>query len=180
VNIDRYRVKPGSELDLADHDPGAYEGEKLAKEDRQPALARLNLRLAELQELFFADGRRRLLIVLQGMDTSGKDGTIKAVFHGVNPAGVRVASFKQPSEVELAHDYLWRIHAQVPANGEITIFNRSHYEDVLIVRVHDLVPEDVWSRRYGHIADFEFHRQRHVVVVRHLRRCMTQPAHHIF
>jgi PPK2 family polyphosphate:nucleotide phosphotransferase len=105
--------------------------------------------------VFWADGRHRLLVVLQAMDTGGKDGTVKAVFRTMHPLGVRVASFKQPSEAERAHDYLWRVHAQVPADGEITIFNRSHYEDVLVVRVHDLVPRARWERRYDHIVDFE-------------------------
>jgi PPK2 family polyphosphate:nucleotide phosphotransferase len=155
VDTDRYRVRPGTKLDLADHDPDDLQGPKVAKDDRAAALAPLTARLAELQERFWADGRHRLLVVLQGMDTAGKDGAIKDVFRSLDPLGVRVASFKQPSEVELAHDYLWRVHAQVPAKGEITIFNRSHYEDVLVVRVHDIVPRDVWSRRYGHIADFE-------------------------
>jgi PPK2 family polyphosphate:nucleotide phosphotransferase len=127
----------------------------LAKEDRGAALAPLTARLAELQERFYADGRHRLLVVLQGTDTSGKDGTIKDVFHGVNPSGVRIASFKAPSEHELAHDYLWRIHAQAPPKGEITVFNRSHYEDVLVVRVHDLVPKNVWRKRYDQIRAFE-------------------------
>jgi PPK2 family polyphosphate:nucleotide phosphotransferase len=96
-----------------------------------------------------------LLMILQATDTGGKDSTIKKVFEGVNPAGVRMASFKQPTHQELARDYLWRVHAQVPRDGEIAIFNRSHYEDVLIVRVRDLVPQDVWSKRYAHINDFE-------------------------
>jgi len=93
--------------------------------------------------------------VLQGLDSSGKDGTIKRVFRMVNPLGVRVANFKRPNDVELAHDYLWRVHRSTPANGEVTIFNRSHYEDVLVVRVHDLVPRDVWERRFEHIRHFE-------------------------
>ena len=99
--------------------------------------------------LLFATARRKLLVVLQGMDSSGKDGTIKHVFKMVNPLGVRVANFKRPNDVELAHDYLWRVHHNVPRRGDITIFNRSHYEDVLVVRVHDLVPEKVWRRRYA-------------------------------
>ena len=155
VDIDRYRVRPGTTLDLAQHDPDGFQGPKLAQQDRAAALAPLTTRLAELQERFFADGRHRLLIVLQGMDTAGKDGAIKDVFRDLDPLGVRVASFKKPTDLELAHDYLWRVHAQVPGDAEIVIFNRSHYEDVLIVRVRDLVPEAVWSKRYAHIADFE-------------------------
>ena len=103
----------------------------------------------------YAQGSHRVLVVLQAMDAGGKDGTIRVVFDGVNPQGVRVASFKKPSEVELAHDYLWRCHAEVPASGELVIFNRSHYEDVLVVRVHEFVPEARWRRRYQHIRNFE-------------------------
>jgi PPK2 family polyphosphate:nucleotide phosphotransferase len=112
-------------------------------------------RLAELQERLWAEGKRRVLIVLQGMDASGKDGTIKHVMTGLHPLGVRVVGFGVPSAVELAHDYLWRIHNVVPGNGEIVIFNRSHYEDVLVVRVRELVPKSRWSRRYDQINEFE-------------------------
>ncbi len=115
----------------------------------------LNDRLEELQELLWAQGSERVLVVLQAMDAGGKDGTIRHVFDGVNPSGVKVASFKKPSEEELAHDYLWRIHSQVPADGELVIFNRSHYEDVLVVRVENLVPPERWQRRYEHIRNFE-------------------------
>ena len=115
----------------------------------------LNDRLEELQELLWAQGTERVLVVLQAMDAGGKDGTIKHVFDGVNPSGVKVASFKKPSAEELAHDYLWRIHDQVPADGELVIFNRSHYEDVLVVRVENLVPREQWERRYDHIRNFE-------------------------
>lgn len=113
------------------------------------------LELAELQRRLYAEGQQSLLVVLQGMDTAGKDGATRHVFRGVNPQGVWVASFKQPSHVELAHDFLWRIHREVPARGMIGIFNRSHYEDVLIVRVDELVPEDVWKERYELINSFE-------------------------
>ena len=111
--------------------------------------------LGELQELLFAARRHAVLIVLQGMDTSGKDGTIKHVMSHVNPLGCRVEAFKVPSEEELAHDFLWRVHRVTPARGMMTIFNRSHYEDVVVVRVHDLVPKSVWKPRYDHIVDFE-------------------------
>ncbi len=111
--------------------------------------------MQELQNLLYADGRYALLIVLQAMDAGGKDGTIRRVMSGVNPQGVRVTSFKKPTELELSHDYLWRIHKAAPAKGHIGIFNRSHYEDVLIVRVNELVPEHVWRRRYDHINAFE-------------------------
>lgn len=153
--MERYRVKPGHKVRLdewATRDKrGFEEGKKAGKKH----LRNLNLELESLQELFYAEGKNKLLIVLQGMDTSGKDGTIRHVFEGVNPQGVRVANFKVPSSKEMAHDYLWRVHKQVPGKGEITIFNRSHYEDVLVVRVHHLVPEEVWQRRYDHINEFE-------------------------
>jgi PPK2 family polyphosphate:nucleotide phosphotransferase len=111
--------------------------------------------LADLQGRLFAEGKRSVLVVLQAMDAGGKDGVLREVFRGLNPAGVRVASFGVPSEDELARDYLWRVHRETPADGHIGVFNRSHYEDVLIVRVKGLVPEDVWRKRYRHIVDFE-------------------------
>ena len=151
----KYRVKLGSKVDLGDWDPndkGEIEG---GKEEGKQLLSQLNRQLESLQELLYAEGKHRVLIVLQATDTGGKDGTIRHVFDGVNPQGVKVASFKKPTAEELAHDYLWRIHRHVPANGEIVIFNRSHYEDVLVVRVHNIVPETVWSRRYEHINAFE-------------------------
>ncbi len=115
----------------------------------------MNKRLESLQELLYAEGKHKVLIVLQALDTGGKDGTIRHVFEGVNPAGVDVASFKAPTPEELAHDYLWRIHKHTPARGHMTIFNRSHYEDVLVVRVEGLAPEEVWARRYDQINAFE-------------------------
>lgn len=118
-------------------------------------LKELQLKLVDLQQRFFVDRSKKLLIVLQGMDTSGKNGTIKNVFRGVNPQGVHVASFEKPTSRELRHDYLWRVHKQTPANGEIVIFDRSHYEDILAVRVNKLRPESVWKKRYRHINDFE-------------------------
>jgi PPK2 family polyphosphate:nucleotide phosphotransferase len=151
----RYRVEPGSNVNLEDWDPndkGDFEG---GKKDGKEALKELAPRLLEQQELLFAGGKNRLLIILQGIDTAGKDGTISHVFEDVNPQGVRVASFKAPTPIELAHDYLWRIHSQTPRKGEIVIFNRSHYEDVLVVRVHELVAKDVWKKRYDQINQFE-------------------------
>jgi PPK2 family polyphosphate:nucleotide phosphotransferase len=150
---ERLLVKPGSEVNLSDHDPSATFG--LDKDAAQGPLAENVERLADLQERLWAEHRRRVLIVLQGMDASGKDGTIKHVMTGFHPLGCHVIGFGVPSELELAHDYLWRIHQVVPANGEIAIFNRSHYEDVLVVRVHSLVPKARWSRRYDQINDFE-------------------------
>ena len=140
-------------MDIGALDPGETFGHD---KDGAPAKVAADVgRLAELQERLWAEGRRRVLIVLQGMDASGKDGTIKHVMTGLHPLGVRVVGFGVPSSVELAHDYLWRIHDAVPGNGEIVIFNRSHYEDVLVVRVRELVPKARWSRRYDQINDFE-------------------------
>ena len=155
MDVDRYRVKPGTTVDLSAWDPnekGAFPGKK--KEGKH-ALREMNKRLQDLQELLYAEHKHQVLIVLQAPDTGGKDGTIRHVFEGVNPQGVRVASFKAPTRKELDHDYLWRVHMQTPGRGEIVIFNRSHYEDVLVVRVHDLVPKDVWGKRYEQINAFE-------------------------
>lgn len=154
-NTERYRVTPGASFSLAARDPSdtsAFDGDK---KDSAEVFERQNKRLEDLQELLYADQRHKVLIVLQGMDTSGKDGTIRLIFDRTNPAGVRVATFKRPSTNELAHDYLWRVHAVTPGNGEIVIFNRSHYEDVLVVRVDALVPEARWQKRYQHIVEFE-------------------------
>ncbi len=153
--MNRYRIQPGTVVDLAAWDPAdrsAFDGDKDAA---RGVTKELNNRLEELQELLYAEAKHKVLIVLQAMDTGGKDGTIRHVFDGTNPQGVKVASFKKPTEWELAHDYLWRVHRHTPGAGEITIFNRSHYEDVLVVRVHNLVPPDVWSKRYDHINAFE-------------------------
>ena len=151
----QYLVKPGSKVRLSEWDPNdssAFEGDKDAGKD---VLKEINLDLAKLQEVLFAENNHRILIVLQGMDTSGKDGVISHVFEGVDPQGLKIANFKVPSELELDHDYLWRVHQHTPGKGDIAIFNRSHYEDVLVVRVHELVPKQVWSRRYDQINHFE-------------------------
>ena len=153
----QWRVQPGSRFSLGDVDPSSTAGAPGDKESIEPELWSLGEQLAALHDRLWAEGQRSLLVVLQAMDTGGKDGTIKHVFRGLNPQGVRVASFKEPSTEELHHDFLWRIHQKVPAAGEIVIFNRSHYEDVLIVRVHSLVPEKVWRSRYEEIVDFERH-----------------------
>ena len=153
--MDRYRVRPGSRVDLSEWDPNDVSAYPEDKKDGRQKLKALNDTLEELQELLFAEHKQKVLIVLQAMDTGGKDGTIRHVFEGVNPQGVRVASFKKPTPEELDHDYLWRVHKQTPGQGEIVIFNRSHYEDVLVVRVHSLVPKAVWSKRYDHINAFE-------------------------
>ena len=127
----------------------------MKKEEGEAKIAKLLPELYDLQEMMFAAGQNALLIVLQGLDTSGKEGAIGCLSRGINAHGVKVAPFKQPTEQEMAHDFLWRIHAQTPAKGMITIFNRSHYEDVLVVRVHKLVPEDQWKARYDQIKHFE-------------------------
>jgi PPK2 family polyphosphate:nucleotide phosphotransferase len=155
IDVARYRVKPGTRVRLDKLDTRAaedFDGNKATGKAMLPALTK---RLAKLQEVFYAQGKHRLLVVLQAMDTGGKDGTISHVFGEVNPQGVNVASFKKPTATELAHDYLWRIHPHVPGNGEMVIFNRSHYEDVLVARVHELVPKENWKRRYEHINAFE-------------------------
>jgi PPK2 family polyphosphate:nucleotide phosphotransferase len=150
-----FRVPPGTPVELSEHDPYSRDGFEGKKKEGRGALPELNLRLAELQTRLWAESRQSLLVVLQAMDTGGKDGTIRHVFSGVNPQGVHVRGFGVPSEWELAHDYLWRAHHQAPEAGAITIFNRSYYEDVLVVRVQGLAPEDVWSKRYEHIRHFE-------------------------
>jgi PPK2 family polyphosphate:nucleotide phosphotransferase len=155
LDAEPFRVDPGGAVRLTDRDPrdtGTFDGGKDAGKE---AHDELGAHLEALQNLLYADGRHRLLVVLQAMDTGGKDGTIRHVFRHTNPAGVHVAAFKRPTEEELAHDYLWRIHPHTPADGHISIFNRSHYEDVLVVRVHDLVPKERWRRRYDHIAAWE-------------------------
>jgi PPK2 family polyphosphate:nucleotide phosphotransferase len=153
--MNRYRVKSGSKVKLAEIDPSDTSAFKGNKAEAGKELSRLTQRLDSFQELLYAERKHKVLIVLQGMDTSGKDGTIRHVFEGVNPQGVRVASFKVPSLEEQEHDYLWRIHKQTPGSGEMVIFNRSHYEDVLVARVHDLVSEKVWKKRYDQINAFE-------------------------
>ncbi|MCS7060028.1 MAG: polyphosphate kinase 2 family protein [Anaerolineae bacterium] len=150
-----HRIQPRARVDLSRYDPADTHLYAGRKDDAKQELDTLANRLEVLQELLYAENKHKLLIVLQGMDTSGKDGVIRHVFEGVNPQGVRVANFKAPTPLELSRDYLWRVHAHAPGRGEMVIFNRSHYEDVLIVRVHGLVPEAVWRRRYDHINAFE-------------------------
>lgn len=149
-----FRVKPGSNFKIADVDPDFTD----AAHDKHSAaaeLAKLETELRALQYRLYAEGQRSVLICLQALDAGGKDGTINHVLGAMNPQGTRVNGFKVPSLIEAAHDFLWRIHQQVPAKGEVVVFNRSHYEDVLVVRVHKLVPKDVWSQRYDLINDFE-------------------------
>jgi PPK2 family polyphosphate:nucleotide phosphotransferase len=159
-----YRVAPGSSPDLARIDPGQSE-HYTAKAEVKEELSQLRDRISDLQARLYAEGRRSVLVVLQAMDTGGKDGAIKDVFRGVNPQGCQVWSFKTPSSEELSHDFLWRYHQKVPARGMIGIFNRSHYEDVLVVRVKDIVPESVWRPRYETIREFERALGREGVVV---------------
>ena len=155
MNLSRkLMIEPGSRLRLSRCDPGdtpAFNSKASAARVLEKNLARL----AELQYLLYAQNRHALLIVLQGPDASGKDGTIRHVMSGLNPQGVVVTPFKVPSAEELDHDFLWRVHQKVPPRGDIGIFNRSHYEDVLVVRVHELAPREVWSRRYEQINAFE-------------------------
>lgn len=151
----QYQVEPGKKINLAQLNPddqSAFAGDKKAAKDE---LDKLSERLEALQEVLYAQGKHKVLIVFQAMDAGGKDGTIRVVFDGINPSGVKVASFKVPTEEELSHDFLWRIHKHTPGRGEMVIFNRSHYEDVLVVRVKNLVPQAVWMKRYEHIRDFE-------------------------
>ena len=151
----RYRISPGTQVKLSDHDPRDTAEFLDGKTAGKARLKEMNRELESLQELLYAEGKRKILVVLQGMDTSGKDGAIRHVFEGVNPQGVKVAAYGVPSKQELDHDYLWRIHRRVPKRGEITIFNRSHYEDVLVVKVRGLAPPDRVERRYAQIAEFE-------------------------
>ena len=147
-------LAPGSTVDLGDEAAGAP-ADAPGKEAAVAETERLVRRIDELQDALYAEGRRALLVVLQGRDTAGKDGAIRKVFGPLDPLGLTVTSFKAPSPLELAHDYLWRVHQAVPARGTIGVFNRSHYEDVLVVRVHALVPEAVWRARYDQIVQFE-------------------------
>src|SRR5689334_22687717 len=147
------KIAPGKSVRLQDYDPNANGG--MNKEAGLVKLAKLTAELGALQEELYAAGQNSVLVILQGIDTSGKDGTIRKVLADVNPQGCRVESFKVPTEEELAHDFLWRAHRVVPRRGMIGVFNRSHYEDVLVVRVHKLVPGKTWRTRYEQINAFE-------------------------
>jgi PPK2 family polyphosphate:nucleotide phosphotransferase len=148
-----HKILPGKHVTLSEHLPEADGG--LTKEAGEAMLAKLSDELAILQDALHAAGQHSVLIILQGMDTSGKDGAIRKVFRGVNPQGCRVEVFKPPTEEELAHDFLWRIHHVTPRRGMMAVFNRSHYEDVLVARVHSLVPKKLWKTRYDQINAFE-------------------------
>jgi PPK2 family polyphosphate:nucleotide phosphotransferase len=151
---ERFRVVPGTKVKLTKLDT-KFTAHHESHKDAADEIEKDRKKLLELQERLYADGQAAVLICLQGMDAGGKDGTIRHFLAAMNPQGCRVAQFRQPSADELAHDFLWRIHKAVPPRGIATIFNRSHYEDVLVVRVHDLVPERVWSSRYDQINAFE-------------------------
>jgi PPK2 family polyphosphate:nucleotide phosphotransferase len=150
----QFRVAPGSRVRLRDFDP-QFRGKHEKHESALAEIEKLKQRMDELQFRLYAEGKRSLLICLQAPDAGGKDGVVRHVIGSMNPQACRVASFKQPSAEELAHDFLWRIEQQTPRRGEVVIFNRSHYEDVLVVRVHNLVPKEVWSERYKLINGFE-------------------------
>ncbi len=153
-DFSQHRIKPGQKVDLrkTETDGRSFEPDR-DKCEREFRTVREEL--IELQERLNAESRQKLLVVFQAMDAGGKDGTIRSVFKGVNPQGVSVTAFKKPTEQELSRDFLWRVHMAVPANGMIGVFNRSHYEDVLVVRVHNIVPESVWKPRYDQINQFE-------------------------
>ncbi|PPC94290.1 MAG: polyphosphate kinase [Methylotenera sp.] len=154
ANLDRYRVK-SKKFSLKDFDANDRSQRGASKEQDAYELTRLAIQINSLQDILHAENKRKLLLILQGMDASGKDGTIRHVFSECDPLGIRLASFKAPSSEELAHDYLWRVHKEVPKAGEVVIFNRSHYEDVLIVKVHDWIDDAECKRRYAQINDFE-------------------------
>lgn len=152
----KYIVKPGSKVKLDEIEPNDAALFKMGgKEDSEPYFDNLREQLHKLQKVLYAQNKHRLLIVIQAMDTGGKDGCVKHVFSRVDPQGITVKSFKKPAEKDLAHDFLWRIHPHVPGNGEIVIFNRSHYEDIIAVRVKKLYPDEVWKKRYRHVVEFE-------------------------
>jgi len=150
----KFVVEPGKKVRLRKIDP-AYRGKHVSHKEALPKIQEHLERLSRLQYLLYADGNRSLLVVLQAIDAGGKDGVVRHVFNAMNPQGTSVFGFKQPSKAELAHDFLWRVHQRAPGKGEVVIFNRSHYEDVLVVRVHKIVPKSVWSKRYELINSFE-------------------------
>ncbi len=150
----RFLIKPGSKVKLSNIDPH-FKDAHVSKKDALKLIELNKLRLRALQELLYAEHKRSLLICLQAIDTGGKDGIIRHVISAMNPQGCNVASFKPPTSLEHDHDFLWRAHRDMPIKGNVTVFNRSHYEDVLVVRIHDLVPKSVWSKRYEQINEME-------------------------
>jgi PPK2 family polyphosphate:nucleotide phosphotransferase len=149
-----FRVDPGDKLRMKKLDP-AYKGKHTSEAEAKQDTENYRQKLGRQQAVLYAEHKQSILVVLQALDAGGKDGTVNHVFSALNPQGVRVAAFKQPSPVELAHDFLWRVHPHAPACGEIAIFNRSHYEDVLVTRVHKLIDKATWTERYQRIRDFE-------------------------
>lgn len=154
--LEKYHVKPGSKVDLGKIDSNERELFTDGGKDESPeAFDKLQAELQQLQKLLYAQNKQRILVVMQAMDTGGKDGCIKHVFSRVDPQGIHVRSFKKPDEEELARDFLWRVHDKVPRDGQLVIFNRSHYEDIIAVKVKKLFPDKVWKQRYRHIVEFE-------------------------
>jgi len=155
-SIEKYRVSPKGKLKLSKHETDDKSlfthGDK---DDHEPYLNELREELKQLQNQLYAESKHRVLVVIQAMDTGGKDGTVKSVFSKVDPQGIHIEPFKKPNEDELAHDFLWRVHKQVPQDGQIVVFNRSHYEDIIAVRVKEIYPKEVWKPRYRHIVEFE-------------------------
>jgi PPK2 family polyphosphate:nucleotide phosphotransferase len=154
--LERYRVKPGSRVDLSKIDSGEktlFQGAD--KSEFAPQFRELQDQLQDLQKMLYAQNKHRVLVVMQAMDTGGKDGCIKHVFSHIDPQGIHVRSFKKPSEEELSYDFLWRVHSKVPHRGQLVIFNRSHYEDIIAVRVKKLFADEVWQRRQRHVIEFE-------------------------
>ncbi len=154
--LEKYRVKPGTKVDFGELDSSEkvlFLGAR--KEEMAPQFDELQDQLQSLQKVLYAQNKHRILVVMQAMDTGGKDGCIKHVFSRIDPQGLHVSSFKKPSEEELAHDFLWRVHSKVPSTGQMVIFNRSHYEDIIAVRVKKIYPDEVWKRRQRHVIEFE-------------------------
>ncbi len=154
--LERYRVKPGNRVDLSKIDSGEkslFDGAN--KHEFEPQFKELQDQLQKLQKILYSQNKHRILVVMQAMDTGGKDGCIKHVFSHIDPQGIHVRSFKKPSEEELSYDFLWRVHSKVPHRGQLVIFNRSHYEDIIAVRVKKIFPDEVWQRRQRHVVDFE-------------------------
>jgi PPK2 family polyphosphate:nucleotide phosphotransferase len=155
LDTEQYHIKPGQTIKISKLDPDGESSSGVKKGESKDEIKKLTKKLDGLQEELYAEHKQKLLIILQGMDTGGKDGVIRHIFEGVNPSGVRVAHFREPSVNEMEHGFLWRVYKQIPADGEIVIFNRSHYEGVLVERVHSIVPKSVWEKRYGEINMFE-------------------------
>lgn len=162
-----FLVKPGTKVKLDAIDPG-YTGRHTSEEKAHADMEKYRAKLTQQQSLLYAEKQHSLLIVLQGLDAAGKDGTVKHVMSALNPQGTTVTGFKGPTALELDHDFLWRVHPHAPAKGTVAIFNRSHYEDILVVRVHKLTPKDVWSERYELINDFEklLYRQNNTHIIK--------------